>query len=105
MPRTPSRPLARPLSNPLGIAAALAGAVAAAAVAQPAQAQEGQERCYGITRAGENLCENAFQGHSCAGQATQDFHGGDWVLVPAGTCEEMQGALEPYDGINDTPPA
>ena len=97
--------MSRVLPNPFSVAAALAGAVSAAAFSQPAIAQDGQERCYGITRAGENLCENAFQGHSCAGQATVDFHGGDWVLVPEGTCEDMHGSLEPYDGVNENPPA
>ena len=89
----------------LTVAAALAGAVSALTMTSATHAQDSQERCYGITRAGENLCENAFQGHSCAGQATDNFHGGDWILVPTGTCEDMNGSLEPYDGINPNPPA
>ena len=89
----------------LTLATALAGAVTATTMATSAQAQDGQERCYGVSLAGENLCENSFQGHSCAGQATVDYHGGDWILVPEGTCEDMNGSLEAYDGINPTPPA
>lgn len=83
---------------------AVAGAVAAAFTthfAAPAQAQE-QEKCYGVSLAGENDCA-AGPGTTCAGTSTIDYQGNAWTLVPAGTCETMElpgdrtGSLEPLD--------
>jgi uncharacterized membrane protein len=80
----------------LAVAAALAGAVSLMAMT-PAMAQD-QEKCYGISKAGENGCANAAGTHSCSGQSTADFSGGDWKLVANGTCESMGGKLEPFEG-------
>ena len=90
----------------LTVAAALVGAVSLAggAVSMQAQAEE-MEKCWGVALAGENDCANAAGTHSCAGQSTVDYHGGDWKLVPAGTCEEIGGSLESFDGVNPNPPA
>ena len=35
-------------------------------------------KCYGISKAGENDCANAAGTHSCAGQATVDYDGGEY---------------------------
>jgi uncharacterized membrane protein len=78
-------------------AAALAGAVSFAMMSLPASGQS-QEKCFGISKAGENSCANAAGTHSCAGQSTADYSGGDWKLVAAGTCESMGGKLEPFEG-------
>jgi uncharacterized membrane protein len=48
-----------------------------------------RERCYGIARAGHNDCGTAR--HSCAGQATQDQSGDEWLSLPAGTCARLAG--------------
>lgn len=90
----------------LTVAAALAGAVSMAslATATPAAADD-MEQCYGVALAGENDCANAAGTHSCAGQSSVDYHGGDWKLVTAGTCEDMGGALEAFEGVNPNPPA
>ena len=83
---------------------AVAGAVAAAFTAHfsaPAQAQE-NEKCYGVSMAGENECA-AGPGTTCAGTSTVDYQGNAWKLVPAGTCETMElpegrmGSLEALD--------
>ncbi|BDW86241.1 DUF2282 domain-containing protein [Roseicyclus marinus] len=83
---------------------ALLGAVAAAVTATgmtEAQAQE-QEKCYGISLAGENDCA-AGPGTTCAGTSTVDFQGNAWTFVPAGTCATMEveggrmGSLEALD--------
>ena len=88
---------------------AVAGAVAAAFAAHstgPANAQE-QEKCYGVSLAGENDCA-AGPGTTCAGTSTVDYQGNAWTLVPTGTCEEMElpamadgtprmGSLEPLE--------
>ena len=89
----------------LSVAAALAGAVAIVGLtAAPAEAA--REKCFGIAKAGENGCANAkrdAENKSCAGQAVVDYDGNEWKLVPTGTCTEMGGSLEAYDGINPNP--
>jgi len=88
---------------------AIAGAVAAAFAGQtatPADAQA-QEKCYGVSLAGENDCA-AGPGTTCAGTSTVDYQGNAWTLVPAGTCTEIdlpdmadgtprEGSLEELD--------
>lgn len=67
---------------------AVAGAVATAfaAYSLPAVASDENEKCYGISLAGENDCA-AGEGTSCAGTSTVDYQGNAWTLVPKGTCE------------------
>ena len=92
--------------NHVTVAAAFAGALSLAAAGSPSTAAaQDMERCYGVALAGENDCANAAGTHSCAGQSTVDYHGGDWTLVPAGTCEEMNGSAEPFEGVNPNPPS
>lgn len=81
------------------LAGSLAGALALAA-ATPAAAQGSMEKCYGISKAGENGCANAKGLHSCAGNSKVNFDGNDWKLIPAGTCAKMDGMLTPSDGVN-----
>lgn len=47
------------------------------------------EKCYGINAAGKNDC--AVGKHSCAGQATKARDPESIVLVPAGTCDKIDG--------------
>lgn len=55
-----------------------------------AVADEGEkEKCYGVAAAGKNDCSGA--GHSCAGHAAQSGGSGDWVFVPKGLCERLNG--------------
>ena len=85
------------------VSAAVAGAFAAAFAAQalPVLAAE-NEKCYGVSMAGENDCA-AGEGTTCAGTSTVDYQGNAWTLVPKGTCEGMtvegdrMGSLEPLD--------
>ncbi|MEL6914280.1 MAG: DUF2282 domain-containing protein [Pseudomonadota bacterium] len=70
---------------------AVAGAVAAAlasSLAAPAAAQA-QEKCFGVSLAGENDCA-AGPGTTCAGTSTVDYQGNAWTLVPAGTCADIK---------------
>jgi len=86
----------------LSLAAAVAGAVSLAAMTIPSTASaEGKEKCYGVSKAGENACANATGSHSCAGQSTVDFDGGEWKLVGEGSCVQMGGNLAPGEGINE----
>ena len=83
--------------------AALAGAVALAMSGSPATAQEretgGVEMCYGVAKKGENDCGNAAGTHTCAGQSLVDYDGGEWKLVPAGTCLRKGGRTQPFQGV------
>ncbi|MEQ9259313.1 MAG: DUF2282 domain-containing protein [Roseovarius sp.] len=82
---------------------ALVGAVAAALAAQATTASAAeQEKCFGVSLAGEHDCA-AGAGTTCAGTSTVDYQGNAWTLVDAGTCESMElpgdrmGSLEPLD--------
>ena len=90
-------------TNGLTIAAALAGALSLAALlpATTAAAAEagGLEKCYGISKAGQNSCANEAGTHSCAGQSTKDYDGGEWRAVRAGVCAEMGGKLTAFQGV------
>jgi len=73
---------------------ALAGLTAGGAFAAPttsaAVLQDAQkERCYGVSRAGQNDCA-AGPGTSCAGTSTRDWQGNAWKYVAKGTCTQIQ---------------
>ncbi|MGR3270775.1 DUF2282 domain-containing protein [Thalassococcus profundi] len=68
--------------------AAIIGAVAASFAATGVQAQE-QEKCFGVSLAGENDCA-AGPGTTCAGTSKVDYQGNAWTLVEAGTCTEIE---------------
>jgi uncharacterized membrane protein len=73
------------------IAGALALGIAAPAAAHDAPVPGGQEKCYGIAKAGQNDCGTAK--HSCATLAKVDRDPEDWKMVPKGTCEKLGGTL------------
>jgi len=82
---------------------AIAGAVTAALAAQTSTATAaGQEKCYGVSLAGQNDCK-AGAGTTCAGTSTMDYQGNAFKLVDAGTCAEIDlpgdrvGSLEELD--------
>src|SRR5262245_53746978 len=82
------------------LAAAVAGAMVLAIAAGPANAadEKGKEKCYGVSKAGENACATANGSHTCAGQAKADHDGNEWKLVEAGTCSKMGGKLQAFEG-------
>ena len=53
----------------------------------------GKEKCYGISKAGQNDCANATGTHSCAGQTKADNSPDDWKYVAAGTCSKLGGKM------------
>lgn len=87
----------------------LAGAVAVstmgtmAAVNSANAMGKDKEKCYGVVKAGKNACGSADKAHGCAGQATVDGSGVEWISLPKGTCEKLVGgSLEPImDKKND----
>lgn len=75
------------------IAGLLAVGVGAAATAHSPVAPEGQERCYGVAKAGQNDC--ASSKHGCAGLAKVDNDPREWKFVAKGTCEKIGGKTTP----------
>ncbi|MBO6949668.1 MAG: DUF2282 domain-containing protein [Rhodospirillales bacterium] len=87
-------------------AAVVAGALAAGSAAFTSGAHAaGNEKCYGVAKAGQNDCA-AGPGTTCAGTSTVDYQGNAWKLVPQGTCTTMKlpgdrmGSLEPLKRDN-----
>lgn len=77
------------------VATALAGLFALGAAGTTALAQDkGQEKCWGVAKAGQNDCGSNKTAHSCAGQSKKDYDPNDFKVVKAGTCTQMGGSLE-----------
>ena len=74
------------------IAAAVAGLFSVSASALAADDHAGQDKCFGIAKAGQNDCGTA--GHTCAGQAKKDNAPDEWKYVAKGTCKDMKGMSE-----------
>ena len=77
------------------IRSALMGFIAlCAADTTTAQAQSTpKEKCYGVSKAGQNNC--AAGKNSCAGTSRVDNDPTAWKLVAKGTCEKLGGKLTP----------
>ena len=77
----------------VALAAALAlSAGVSIAAADEHKAGANTEKCYGVSKAGQNDCATAK--HGCATFAKVDRDPEDWKLVPKGTCQKMGGKLE-----------
>jgi uncharacterized membrane protein len=81
--------------------AATAGLAATLASAPAAAQKAPMEKCYGISKAGQNDCA-AGAGTSCAGSSTRDYQGNAWKLVKTETCEKTKtpkgnGSLKPLN--------
>jgi uncharacterized membrane protein len=75
------------------IAAALATVCAAGAASAADKAKVEQEKCFGITKAGQNDCAAANGAHGCSGQSKVDKGAADWKYVAKGTCKKAGGKL------------
>jgi uncharacterized membrane protein len=76
------------------LAAVLALGLVSASTGAPVTPKPGQEKCYGIAKAGQNDCGTAK--HACAGEgAKTDNHPDEWKYVAKGTCESMGGKMKP----------
>lgn len=78
-------------ASAMALAGAFSVAMTMAATTDAAQAQD-KEKCYGISKAGENDCA-AGPGTTCAGTSTIDYQGNAWKLVKKGTCESTETPL------------
>ena len=63
--------------------------VAGAATAQTQSTPK--EKCYGVSKAGQNEC--AAGKNTCAGTSKKDNDPTAWKLVAKGTCDKMGGKL------------
>lgn len=80
------------------LVSAVALAISGASIAH-AETTEGQEKCYGVVKAGANDCANASKSHDCAGQAAKDGDPAEWVLLPEGICDKLvNGKAEAASG-------
>jgi uncharacterized membrane protein len=76
------------------VSTAFASAVVLGLVSLAGQAtaqDKGKEKCYGISKAGQNDCANLAGTHSCAGQSKVDNDPGEWKYVGKGTCKDLKG--------------
>jgi uncharacterized membrane protein len=93
------------IASAVTVAGALASAIALAS--SPIQAADDMEKCFGISKAGQNDCA-AEGSNSCAGTSKVDFDPHGWKLVKKGTCvstsvtlpdgKARNGSLEPING-------
>lgn len=75
----------------LVLTAALAATLALALGAPPASAQT-TERCFGVSRAGQN---DGLGDAESQGSATADFQGDAWTWVPTGRCLTLPLPVQP----------
>lgn len=90
--------------NRTATTAALAAVLALSAGVSMAAADEhaakgDMEKCYGVSKAGQNDCK-AGAGTSCAGTSKTDYQGDAWKMVKKGTCVTIKtpngmGSLTP----------
>jgi len=74
------------------VASLVAFGLATAALAGAVTPKEGQEKCYGIAKAGQNDCGTAK--HACAGEgAKTDNDPTEWKYVAKGSCEAIGGKM------------
>ena len=66
-------------------------ALASAQAVLAADAPSSKEKCYGISKAGQNDCANEAGTHSCAGQTKANNSPDDWKYVTTGTCTKLGG--------------
>ena len=78
------------------VTAAVAGLFALGVASGSALAQDkpGLEKCWGVSKAGQNDCGSNKTAHSCAGQSKVDYDPNDFKAVKAGTCAQMGGSLK-----------
>ena len=73
------------------VLAALGTALSLGLTAPVAAQDKAKEKCFGISKAGQNDCANLSGTHSCAGQSTTDNAPDEWKYVPKGQCKTMKG--------------
>jgi uncharacterized membrane protein len=82
---------ARYLLITTAITSLLAGGISPASSAPG----DDDEKCYGVTKAGQNGCNSNKSKHSCAGHSKIDNDPNDFIMLPQGSCLKIGGKLEP----------
>ena len=82
------------MNQRLIVSSALASVLALGLIGQAAAQDKAKEKCFGITKAGQNDCANLSGTHSCAGQSKADNGVDEWKYVAKGTCKDMKGKTE-----------
>jgi uncharacterized membrane protein len=67
-------------------------------IMMPEPALASREKCYGIALAQFNDCA-AGPNTDCAGTAAKDYMPDRWKYVPAGTCIDSGGTMEPGEAL------
>ncbi len=85
--------------NATMLAAAVAAVASTAALAPVAEAAT-KEKCYGVSKAGQNDCASSVAGSTCAGTSTVNYDKKAWKYVKKGTCTTIstpkgKGSLTP----------
>ncbi len=85
--------------NAAMLAAAVAAVASTAALAPVAEAAS-KEKCYGVSKAGQNDCASSVAGSTCAGTSTVNYDKKAWKYVKKGTCTSIttpkgKGSLTP----------
>ena len=73
----------------IAIAAAATAFVSTAGLTGPVKAQPTKDKCFGISKAGQNDCA-AGAGTTCAGTSKRDYQGNAWKYVAKGTCTAIK---------------
>ncbi len=77
--------------NTKSAATTIALALAIAQTTAVQAADSAKDKCFGISKAGQNDCASVMGTHSCAGQAKKDNDPTEWKFVAKGTCAKMGG--------------
>lgn len=77
------------MKTAIGTTIALSVAAAFNALAAAKPEVPNMEKCYGIVKAGMNDC--GTPSHACASHATKDADPNEWMYVPKGSCEKING--------------
>ena len=91
------------MKNNLFKLALLAGAISlsVSGFAMKAKADGNKKvRCYGVAPAGQNDCDG--NGHSCAGNGTEDCHYSEWKFMTKDQCAKLGGVETPKEGYNES---
>jgi len=73
----------------IAIAAAATAFMSTAGLTGPVKAQPTKDKCFGISKAGQNDCA-AGAGTTCAGTSKRDYQGNAWKYVAKGTCTAIK---------------
>jgi len=94
-------PIRRDVVVRLVLAAASAACLAmtSAHAQDQSKAAKGKEKCCGVAKAGENGCQSSSVAHTCGGCSLVDYSGENWKWVPMGTCTQMGGQMQSFDGF------